>query len=253
MGNKNTTQQNGLSITDMMARWTQEGARWLLENPDFFADHEHTCWDALCKDPSLHVDIPDSFLADFAAKAPIWLRGSVAAEYAPDALLLRLAADTNEEVRCAVAGNPSAPVAALVVLAKDHRASVRTTVARNTRTPPASLGQLALDSETRVLQCVLENPSATRAVLRVLQHTVMLHNDGNLLQRVNAHPLWQQPSTGESGPIIRLLDATDAASPAAQKPTKEQKTQSEEQQKEQQEHQQEDVTNAGAEVYIYLK
>ena len=80
----------------------------------------------------------------------------------------------------------------------------------------------------------------------------MLHNDGNLLQRVNAHPLWQQPSTGESGPIIRLLDAPNAASATAQIATKEQKTQSEMPQQEQQE-QQDDATNAGAEVYIYLK
>jgi hypothetical protein len=84
----------------------------------------------------------------------------------PPAALALLAADEDDTVRLAVAGNPATPPEVLVELADDW--VCRLAVAGNSGAPPALLTRLAVAWDPAVRKAVARNPAAPSEVLEVL-------------------------------------------------------------------------------------
>jgi hypothetical protein len=77
----------------------------------------------------------------------------------PIEILERLASDSNETVRTAVADNPNTPKESLERLAKDGDEFVRRSVASNPNTPKEVLRSFAKDGEVMVIAAMAENPN----------------------------------------------------------------------------------------------
>jgi hypothetical protein len=62
-------------------------------------------------------------------------------------MLVKLASDSNTDVRLAVAKNPRVPLGLLIILAADKSIQVRLELAENQNLPPQILTALARDSD----------------------------------------------------------------------------------------------------------
>jgi len=88
-----------------------------------------------------------------------------ALENTPINILEKLAKDSKNTVREAVAGNHSTPSTTLTLLAKDREIFVRRNVASNPNTSREVLAELAKDDATLVIAALVENPNAPKDLL----------------------------------------------------------------------------------------
>lgn len=123
-------------------------------------------------------------------------RPAVAAATKAADLLETLAADTDGQVREAVADNSKTPTPSLERLAADSLSAVRMAVAGNLNTPAATLEKLATDEINYVRWGVANNELSPPALLKSLTQDPDFHVRNQAKQN---------PNTPKSGFFSRLL------------------------------------------------
>jgi Leucine rich repeat variant len=131
---------------------------------------EHAPW---LRSILIDVDVLPFDVLEFASRASDWIaRQKVARSVgATPALLAQLAADTDHDVRAAVAANPNTSREFVEQLATDSNALVRLTVAKRPDAWAGLIEKLAVDSDDSVRTCSLEHPLCP-PVLRQRRHAL---------------------------------------------------------------------------------
>jgi hypothetical protein len=107
----------------------------------------------------LDATLEPAFLAGLAQRGP-WAKKLAALNPSTSSeVLSELVADTDWQVRQALAKNPAAPVETLAQLLSDSDRDVRQAVAEHPQTPPEVLGKLLLDGDQNVRRSAAANPS----------------------------------------------------------------------------------------------